>query len=244
MPKESRVEIPSGSGNFYRYSYDPASRATIYLGPVGSSPDLGEEEFLDAIERTKELTDYHRQVLESLLWDEKFESGDEETFGGYIGYHILAGNGVGPEPVRVSKWSPSQHTQARKLMLMVGKHGGVMFDYGVNAEYLAEMRGLEYMDDEEYIKELKQVLEEIPYIPITVPIETEFMAERVIMYGAWAGAYEETGEVGDERENWSFALKPPFTLREERKEVTRQDGSIGHYSTYYLHWDGVEAYGY
>jgi len=49
MPKESVVEIPSGSGNKYRYVYDHETGRTEYLGPVGSAPDLGEEEFLDAI---------------------------------------------------------------------------------------------------------------------------------------------------------------------------------------------------
>jgi hypothetical protein len=41
--KESRVEIPAGSGNFYRYGY--ADGKTHYLGPMGSSPALSEEEF-------------------------------------------------------------------------------------------------------------------------------------------------------------------------------------------------------
>ena len=44
MGKEHVVEIPLGSGNQYRYSYDQGS--TNYLGPVGSAPDLGEEEFM------------------------------------------------------------------------------------------------------------------------------------------------------------------------------------------------------
>ena len=44
MPKESRVEIPSGSGNKYRYEYSDGQ--TIYRGPVGSAPDLGEAEFM------------------------------------------------------------------------------------------------------------------------------------------------------------------------------------------------------
>jgi len=43
MPRESRVEIPSGSGNFYRYEYSDG--ATRYLGPVGDAPSLSEEEF-------------------------------------------------------------------------------------------------------------------------------------------------------------------------------------------------------
>ena len=44
MPRESVVEIPRGSGNRYRYAYHDG--ATRYLGPVGSAPDLGEEEFM------------------------------------------------------------------------------------------------------------------------------------------------------------------------------------------------------
>ena len=51
MGKESVVEIPHGSGNRYRYEYSAGS--TIYKGPVGSAPDLGEAEFLDAIEAKK-----------------------------------------------------------------------------------------------------------------------------------------------------------------------------------------------
>jgi len=44
MSKENIVEIPSGSGNRYRYVYEDG--ATKYLGPVGSAPDLAEEEFM------------------------------------------------------------------------------------------------------------------------------------------------------------------------------------------------------
>ena len=41
--KESIVQI----GNHqYRYAYDPTSRATKYLGPVGDAPEIGEQEFL------------------------------------------------------------------------------------------------------------------------------------------------------------------------------------------------------
>jgi len=48
MPKDSIVEIPAGSGNKYRYEYSDG--ATIYRGPVGSAPDLAEEEFLREME--------------------------------------------------------------------------------------------------------------------------------------------------------------------------------------------------
>ena len=46
MPRESIVEIPSGSGNKYRYAYDPSSKAMKYLGPVGSAPEITESEFI------------------------------------------------------------------------------------------------------------------------------------------------------------------------------------------------------
>jgi len=41
------VEIPPGSGNRYKYVYDAETKATIYKGPVGEAPELGEEEFLE-----------------------------------------------------------------------------------------------------------------------------------------------------------------------------------------------------
>jgi hypothetical protein len=44
--KESIVEIPPESGNFYRYGYEPDSGKTVYRGPVGNAPSLHEEEFL------------------------------------------------------------------------------------------------------------------------------------------------------------------------------------------------------
>ena len=46
MGKEHQVEIPPGSGNRYRYAYDPERQATIYKGPVGEAPPIGEEDFL------------------------------------------------------------------------------------------------------------------------------------------------------------------------------------------------------
>jgi len=46
MPRGSIVQI----GNHqYRYHYDPTSQKTIYDGPVGSAPEIGEEEFMDGI---------------------------------------------------------------------------------------------------------------------------------------------------------------------------------------------------
>ena len=51
MPRESRVEIPSGSGNKYRYAYDPETQATRYLGTVGQAPALSEAEFMGGLDR-------------------------------------------------------------------------------------------------------------------------------------------------------------------------------------------------
>ena len=56
MPQENIVEIPDGSGNRYRYAYDPSSKTTRYLGPVGDSPPLTEEDFFDLIQTTDIFT--------------------------------------------------------------------------------------------------------------------------------------------------------------------------------------------
>ena len=49
MGKESVVEIPAGSGNRYRYEYSEGK--TLYRGPVGSAPELGEEHFMAALKQ-------------------------------------------------------------------------------------------------------------------------------------------------------------------------------------------------
>ena len=49
MPKESRVEIPQDSGNWYRYDYEDGQ--TLYKGPVGTAPAISEEEFYVAVHR-------------------------------------------------------------------------------------------------------------------------------------------------------------------------------------------------
>jgi hypothetical protein len=51
--KENIVEIPTGSGNRYRYAYEDGK--TTYLGPIGEAPPMVEAEFLltlSEIERT------------------------------------------------------------------------------------------------------------------------------------------------------------------------------------------------
>ena len=48
MSDESVVII---KGHKYRYRYDYMTGKTIYLGPVGSAPDIGEEEFLSILKR-------------------------------------------------------------------------------------------------------------------------------------------------------------------------------------------------
>jgi hypothetical protein len=42
MTKESVVTI---KGHLYRYGYDPATKKTKFLGPVGNSPNISEDEF-------------------------------------------------------------------------------------------------------------------------------------------------------------------------------------------------------
>lgn len=52
MGKESKVEIPEGSGNFYRYEYEDGQ--TLYRGPVGDAPSISEEEFMAMSTEAKE----------------------------------------------------------------------------------------------------------------------------------------------------------------------------------------------
>ena len=52
--KQSVVEI---NGNMYRYAYNSETGLTEYLGPVGSSPDLTEDEFLDEFFKLSELAE-------------------------------------------------------------------------------------------------------------------------------------------------------------------------------------------
>jgi hypothetical protein len=44
--KESVVEIKGGR---YRYSYDPVAKRTTYIGPVGNSAPISEEQFLKEV---------------------------------------------------------------------------------------------------------------------------------------------------------------------------------------------------
>jgi len=55
MPKDSIVEIPSGSGNKYRYEYSEGQ--TLYRGPVGSAPEIGEAEFMAAMKGTGAMSE-------------------------------------------------------------------------------------------------------------------------------------------------------------------------------------------
>jgi len=74
MSKENVVEIPTGSGNRYRYIYDPETQKTLYLGPVGSAPAMAEQEFLSAIPLSKvrgvkikrKFTDEQRKEVENI----------------------------------------------------------------------------------------------------------------------------------------------------------------------------------
>jgi len=56
MGKESVVEIPPGSGNRYRYAYDPDTQKMRYMGPVGESPPIDEVTFQEGF--ADPLVDY------------------------------------------------------------------------------------------------------------------------------------------------------------------------------------------
>jgi len=64
MGKESVVEIPDGSGRFYRYEYDESTGKTLYKGPVGDAPQMSEEEFL-AISHTYQHTFTQEEINEA-----------------------------------------------------------------------------------------------------------------------------------------------------------------------------------
>jgi len=69
--RESRVNI---NGNMYRYRYNPETKATEYLGPVGGSSPLSEEDFLAMITiegDTVELVPRSKEEIEDHVKDEK-----------------------------------------------------------------------------------------------------------------------------------------------------------------------------
>lgn len=68
MGKVSKVEIPGGSGNFYRYTYEDGQ--TRYLGPVGDAPEMSEESFLTAMNIPKPLkfTEKQEELFKAVVW--------------------------------------------------------------------------------------------------------------------------------------------------------------------------------
>lgn len=76
--KENIVRIKEGQ---YRYRYDPATKKTEYLGPVGSSPQISEEDF-----QRRFISDrgekYEGLPGTALLWnDPRSEEIFEDVFG-------------------------------------------------------------------------------------------------------------------------------------------------------------------
>jgi hypothetical protein len=58
--KESVVEI---GGHQYRYTYNPETQRTEYLGPVGESPPLNETEFLALATLEVTVLSDHEKIL-------------------------------------------------------------------------------------------------------------------------------------------------------------------------------------
>lgn len=107
MSKEHQVEIPIGSGNRYRYSYDPASRATRYLGPVGSAPAINEQEFLRQIE----------DPSTSVPADEWWENADDDQR--YI--LVMSGPRWIHGKIKAPPWSEREDwITGRKVKVMIG----------------------------------------------------------------------------------------------------------------------------
>ena len=63
------------NNNQYKYTYDPKTQNTHYLGPVGDSPPLTEEEFLVMVTQKKlnktEKLIKDKYGIELMLWDNK-----------------------------------------------------------------------------------------------------------------------------------------------------------------------------
>ena len=86
--------------NYYRYGYDPDSQKTHYLGPVGSAPELSEEDFMAAVQ----FTDTHH------MWNQAASVGNLMRTKGYEvmsiqSYHFpdgVAVNIVAPPPSKTS----------------------------------------------------------------------------------------------------------------------------------------------
>lgn len=74
MGKESRVEIPDGSGNYYRYEYIEGD--TLYRGPVGDAPALSEGEFDEFFKAGKRR---QKQMKVTIL-----QRGGERTVSGFV----------------------------------------------------------------------------------------------------------------------------------------------------------------
>jgi hypothetical protein len=60
MGKESVVDI---GGHQYRYTYDPESKKTLYLGPVGSAPPLSEADFSRLMMAENLISDLQKQGI-------------------------------------------------------------------------------------------------------------------------------------------------------------------------------------
>jgi hypothetical protein len=71
MAKESVVDI---KGGLYKYIYDPESKKTTYLGPVGVAPALDEAEFMKLM-AFEELDPRVVEVFDK-RWEEKIRVAD------------------------------------------------------------------------------------------------------------------------------------------------------------------------
>jgi hypothetical protein len=67
----TEVEIPEGSGNWYKYEWNPVSKKMEYLGPVGNAPLLTEVQFRKALRKVRAGTYTPDEVLDNpdLIWN-------------------------------------------------------------------------------------------------------------------------------------------------------------------------------
>jgi len=75
---ENIVEIPEGSCNYYRYVYNQGQ--TVYLGPVGDSPPISEEEFLSmSVLGVEDPIQSREEEIEFILRESKIPRTDQTT---------------------------------------------------------------------------------------------------------------------------------------------------------------------
>jgi hypothetical protein len=117
------VEIKNGK---YRYRYDPTTGSMKYLGPVGESPELDEDEFL-ALMELPELDDVSSIMLDVVKEEDELTHWKGQIF--YIKEELVKKHLGGVEP-------PEGTEEHERLMGAVRKE----MSRDMRKEYMSEMK--------------------------------------------------------------------------------------------------------